>query len=696
MDAVRANFMFASVSDEDVEEMIKVMIPKVFTEGEIIIQEGDHGDFFYVVEAGNFDITVQDRVVGSVGPGASFGELALVYDCPRAATITSETEGKTWALDRITFRSIIARNVSEQMDTRKTVLQNVPLLESLTEVQLEKLAEAIELVNFEANERIITKGEPGNVFYILKSGTVLCTDAGDNTALEDLVLGPGEYFGERALMTNEPRAANVTAQTNVVAMALDRQAFDELLGPLRDVIDQNMGVRVLQTVPILTALSPLERQTLFQAFHTLYVSAGDYVIQEGESGKSFYIVKSGTLVVTKATEGGDEIEIATLSSGEYFGEMALIEEEPRKASVQAVSDVELLVLEQAEFEELLGPLQDIMNREAENRKMEWTHEIEMNFEDLEILTTLGTGTFGRVKLVRHRSGNQVYALKVLKKAQVVAFKQKQNVLHEKNILAMCDHPNILKLHQTFKDAKNLYLLMELAQGGELFSYLHCSDREHEYLPEADACFYASNVLMALEYLHQRDIVYRDLKPENLLLDTRGYIKVADFGFAKVVTNRTYTLCGTPEYLAPELVLGKGHNKGVDYWALGILIYEMVVGHSPFAASCSSDQMQICRNIVSGRVTFPDWVSESCCSIIEKLLTKDTTKRIGTTHEGTRSIKLHSWFAESDWHALLQQNVEVPWVPTVNDPLDTSNFDPLDDEDVDMEYFDDGSEWDKDF
>ena len=304
-------------------------------------------------------------------------------------------------------------------------------------------------MNFEANERIITKGEPGNVFYIVKSGKVRCSDAGDNTALEDLVLGEGDYFGERALMTNEPRAANVTAQTHVVAMALDRQAFDELLGPLKDVIDSNLGVRILQSVPILTALSPLERETLFKAFQTLRINAGDFAIREGESGSTFYIVKSGTLRVTKASETG-ESQIATLSSGEYFGEMALLEEEPRKASVQAVSDVELLALEQAEFEELLGPLQDIMNREAENRKKKMTHEIQMNFEDLEILTTLGTGTFGRVKLVRHKHGEQVYALKVMQKAQVVAYKQKLNVLHEKNILAMCDHPNILKLHQTFR------------------------------------------------------------------------------------------------------------------------------------------------------------------------------------------------------------------------------------------------------
>ena len=140
-DALRSNFMFASVHDEDVEEMIKVMSSKNVKKGEVIIQEGDRGDFFYVVESGNYDIAVKGLIVGSVGRGASFGELALVYDCPRAATITCENGGQVWALDRITFRSIVARNMSNQLDTCKMVLKSVPLLASLTDNQYQKLAE---------------------------------------------------------------------------------------------------------------------------------------------------------------------------------------------------------------------------------------------------------------------------------------------------------------------------------------------------------------------------------------------------------------------------------------------------------------------------------------------------------------------------------------------------------------------------
>lgn len=144
----------------------------------------------------------------------------------------------------------------------------------------------------------------------------------------------------------------------------------------------------------------------------------------------------------------------------------------------------------------------------------------------------------------------------------------------------CSHPFILKLYQTFKDQSKLYMLLEFVQGGELFSVLHTP--QNDGVPDAQAKFYAAGVLLGLAYLHGKDIAYRDLKPENCLIDKHGYPKVVDFGFAKVIQGKTFTLCGTPEYLAPELVLGRGHNRAVDYWAYGILLYEMEAGYSPFS------------------------------------------------------------------------------------------------------------------
>ncbi|ETV90376.1 AGC/PKA protein kinase [Aphanomyces invadans] len=695
-EALSRNALMSIVSALDIDVMAGFMVSKKFDRGDVVITEGDTGDFFYVVESGTYDVSIAGDVVGTVKTGGSFGELALLYNCPRAATVTTTDSGILWALDRVTFRWIVARNAEDQLDECKKFLRNVPLLHELTDSQMSQLANVVQMLHFKQGERIITKGEKGNVLYIIKTGTVVCSDAGDGVkTVENVRISDGEYFGERALMTREPRAANVTAETDVVAFALDRQAFDEILGSLREVMDRNMSMRVIQSVPILKSLLPSSRASLFAALTTQSFEDGQSVIKEGEPGSTFYIIKSGHAVVSKMS-GSTVVEIAKLSVGEFFGEMALLNDEPRKANVVASGSLECFVLERAKFVELLGPLQDILNREAEDRQVELNAREEVLFDDLQVLRTLGTGTFGRVKLVKHKLTGKPYAMKVMQKTQVVAYKQQINILNEKNLLAMCNHPFILKLFQTFKDQQCLYLLMEFVQGGELFAYLHNTERPGGRLPNDHARFYASHVILALEYLHDRNIVYRDLKPENLLIDQEGYIKVVDFGFAKVCADRTYTLCGTPEYLAPELVLGKGHNKGVDYWAYGVLIFEMMVGCSPFVGNNPSDQIQICRNIVKEPLRFPSWIPGACKDIVTKLLDRDVSKRMGCNHGGTHAIRTHPWFHGVEWDKIVKKREPAPWLPALSNPFDASKFAAIDEWDDVAPYQDDGTDWDANF
>ena len=198
---------------------------------------------------------------------------------------------------------------------------------------------------------------------------------------------------------------------------------------------------------------------------------------------------------------------------------------------------------------------------------------ELGLKDLELRATLGTGSFGRVRLVRHIVDTGFYALKILKKSEVVYLKQVDHVKTEKKILEETTHPFIVNLIGAFQDPYNLYLLLEYIIGGEFFSHLRKAGR----FPNDTSRYYAAQITLVFEHLHGLQILYRDLKPENLLLDSSGNCKVTDFGFAKKVEYRTWTLCGTPEYLAPEIILSKGHGKAVDWWACGVLIYEMLAG-----------------------------------------------------------------------------------------------------------------------
>jgi len=291
---------------------------------------------------------------------------------------------------------------------------------------------------------------------------------------------------------------------------------------------------------------------------------------------------------------------------------------------------------------------------------------EPKLEDFELLDTLGTGSFGRVRLVMFKEDQKYYALKILKKSEVIYLKQVEHVKTEKHILERISHPFIVNLFGAFKDPKNLYLMMEYIIGGEFFSHLRKAGR----FANDTSKFYAAEITLVFAYLHDLSILYRDLKPETLLLDRAGHCKVTDFGFAKKVDYRTWTLCGTPEYLAPEIILSKGHGKAVDWWALGILMYEMLAGYPPFY---DEDPLGIYQKILEGKIKFPWHFDRHSKDLIKKLLTADLTKRLGNLKDGAEGIKKHKWFQEINWDELLKRETPPPIKPDVGDDKDTNNF-----------------------
>jgi len=236
------------------------------------------------------------------------------------------------------------------------------------------------------------------------------------------------------------------------------------------------------------------------------------------------------------------------------------------------------------------------------------------------------------------------------------------------------HPFIVSMVWSHKDASCLYMLFTFICGGELFSYLRSSGK----FSYPTSFFYAAEIVSALEYLHSLSIIYRDMKPENLLLDKEGHLKITDFGFAKKITDRTWTLCGTPEYLAPEIIQSKGHNKAVDWWALGILIYEMLAGFPPFF---DDNPFGIYEKILSGKIDWPKSIDNLGKDLIKKLLVIDRTKRIGNLKAGAEDVKRHKWFKGVDWEDVYYRKLKPPLVPKLKYEGDTSNFDDYPEDDL---------------
>ncbi|CAM1502248.1 Fc.00g042320.m01.CDS01 [Cosmosporella sp. VM-42] len=309
--------------------------------------------------------------------------------------------------------------------------------------------------------------------------------------------------------------------------------------------------------------------------------------------------------------------------------------------------------------------------------------------DFKLMRTLGTGTFARVCLVRpaatahipldHQRNPEVYALKILRKTEVIKLKQIDHVRHERSILAdVAGHPFITNLLASFADYDSLYMLLDYVPGGELFSYL----RKLRRFDEDTARFYAAEIVLVLEYLHehQSGVAYRDLKPENLLLDGDGHIKLVDFGFAKRLGNRgdnhpveTYTLCGTPEYLAPEVIQNKGHTGAVDWWALGILMYEFLTGYPPF---WHQNPIEIYKQILEKPVVFPQDppISDDAKDIIRSFCTVDRSRRLGNISGGAARVKAHPFFKDVNWDDIFNRRRKGPIIPPIRYPGDAQCFD----------------------
>ncbi|KAI7879890.1 Pkinase-domain-containing protein [Lichtheimia hyalospora FSU 10163] len=281
-----------------------------------------------------------------------------------------------------------------------------------------------------------------------------------------------------------------------------------------------------------------------------------------------------------------------------------------------------------------------------------------------IKRTLGTGCLGRVHLAQNRLDNRYYAIKTMDKHNVVQKRQTDHINNERSILHGVSHPFLVNLVETFQDDSHLFFVMEYVQGGELFRIL----REQKRFNEKTARFYAAQVILALEYLHERDIAYRDIKPENILLDADGHIKIVDFGFAKKVSDVTWTVCGTPDYFAPEIIKSKGYSKAVDWWSLGVLIYEMLVGRPPFE---DKHPIELYQKILECRVPWPEDISPEAKDLLQGLLTPDPEKRLG--HHSIDDIKSHPFFQGLDFNQVLKRNIDPPFRPEISSASDTSCF-----------------------
>jgi len=411
--------------------------------------------------------------------------------------------------------------------------------------------------------------------------------------------------------------------------------------------------------------SPMQLVTMASVAKQISFKAGDIIIRLKEKGDAFYMIQKGAVDLYVKS-----MKIApSWGKGKYFEENALLNDYVDNdknaayrefATLRAQTDVTCFLLTREDFNRVIGSLDEILKRgfpseQIRTSTLQRDEKVQYQIDDLELFGVLKSGAFGKITTVaKAKQTGNYYALKTQSKSLNVSSEQ-EDAMNEYSILRELDHPFILRLHCDMQDEKYMYILTDIHH--ELIQIM---DQKGSFSEDCTR-FYSASVLLALQAMHSIFLVHRDLTPENLALDNRGYCIINDLSLAKKCDGHLYTFCGTPDYLAPEVIRGTGYNWGVDYWGLGVLLYELCTGTAPFE---SYDPTGTAKKILKGIVTvnFPFNVTGPMKDLIKTLLTKDQTRRLGVLKGGAEDVKRHRFFTGFDWGGLLNMQIEPPFEP----------------------------------
>jgi cGMP-dependent protein kinase len=670
--------IFKDLLEEQKVMLLNVLKIENFEKGAEVFRQGDEADALYAVNKGQLEVYIDGKFVRTLQKGDFFGERALMDDVKRTATITAAEPAECQKILRKDLEGVFGKSLESALAWNMIYLglQSSRQLIQLTPSQLKALVGAATVLKYPAGKDVTSTA--GMRCLVVLDGTL---SAGGSQ------YKAGAFYGGEGDVTSDDHGGieRFTAVTDTKLAVLTDESIGVALGDanLAQAIDFGTKETACETVWIMKNISKNQRNQVVNSLKPKVYEQGEAIFNQGDVGTRFYVIQGGEVQVFI----GDKL-IRTMGHGDYFGERALLFDEPRTAKIVCSSSTAtLLSCDKSAFLNVID--ENLQSYLMERIRLQDTF---FGLEELERDQMLGIGSFGIVEFVHHRKTKTQYALKTLPKAEVRGQDQVNAVLMERTVLLENEHPFLLKLVKTFKDDKYIYFLTEFIGGGELYDAI----RVLGILTSYQTKFYAGCILLALESLHLRKTLFRDLKPENALLDAQGYLKLIDFGCAKKLVNAdsTFSVVGTPHYMAPEVILGRGYAYSADVWSVGVITYEMVCGPLPFGNS-KDDPVEIIQAVVMDDLNIPDHVKEnSKRQIMMDMLSRNCDKRCGFS--GAAKVFEHEFFSDFDPNRLLERTYAPPRAPSSWEmkPADAALIAEADARKASAEAY--HTEWEKDF
>ena len=771
---INKHFFLQTLTNQAKNEIIISMSLYSIKEGKTLYTQGSIGNYWYIVQSGQLNKLMDDKLISTINAGDSFGEHALMNNSPRTYTVVAVTECKLWVLKRQVFRKILEFIFTLNYEQNMKFLEgiNIPLDSTIKSIMASNLIQEI----YTKGQYICKEGEVGSCMYIIKEGEVECIKK-DKVIR---VLKQGDNFGQKALLENAKRSLDVRAKTDVKIYAISSSFFEtqfgenfrehlyfsfistafiksssfnkinpkmisktfgffsfrslkngelvypkdqrvceklcvvlegniidktinkveakryeilfekqlvegsaevikhdllaepdcilaeidfdkfkeELGGDLNIAHTKSNQLKSFGNISLFRILSDekiefLQNNLKIEKFHN-----GKKIITQGEVGNKLYIIKSGRVDFFVNSR-----YIRSLGDGDDFGAKSLIlSSDKRTATAIANGEVQCYTLTAKVFKSIL----------EENLYEYFTYKFALEdntieLKDLDNIKELGSGTFGNVNLVRNKKNKQFYAIKALDLEQIKKENLESCVELEKNVLLKTDHPFIMKMVKYLKDENYIFFINEYIKGKELWDVI----RDIGLLNKEQTQFYVASMLLAINHLHKKKIIYRDIKPENVMVSVKGYIKIIDFGTVKEIEDRTSTVIGTSHYMAPEITKGEGYSFEVDIWSIAICMYEFFCGKLPFGEDLE-DPMDIYRAVCKEELSFPNFVNdEKYMALLHKMLKKNPTQRLWKLEQ----IKVDPYFKEFDWNKLISLSYPPPYMIQMKPDKEVTNVIP---------------------